>query len=224
VFGDLPSALRRSAGPNDVEAMQRVCSAFLCGIKLLRGMVSGAVMEEALPQLTSAFMARSMDISLKEACESCDNPWSMNEVAEFAMTIRKNANNITANLQEKANTLRAQVLAATFEELTNSVNTDVKIFENYAAEVAAVKTSYQDRLVAYKRRRHQRGLAAAHDLMDASLRIVAVDPSMALGEVQSSKAAFEASLNTQSQLNTSAPYLHLNSPSVAGWGRVRYDY
>lgn len=203
-FAELPPSLRKSAGPSEVEHYQRICAAWLYSQSLFAERVPSSVGSPHIPSLISAFMLKGLDQWLRAVTDECPTPLELKSVPEYGAVLQKLDYIMEQEVINRAAQLRQQVLAATFEEVSNQMNGDRKKLLSFFEACKQQRESIQDRIISYKRRRYLKGREAVKELMANNICVINTELMNGMAELGGFKTRFDGQYGTNPPL-VSAP-------------------
>jgi hypothetical protein len=151
--------------------MQKMCSSFQFGKKLLAAKVSAEVLQHEMPKLHQAFRLKSMDLILLEVAESCPWPFDLSVIPEIRGILDRSRAHMDEHEQAKTLELRCQLMTATFESLRADLCTDDKALTKHWELLSEKRASSEVRVVQHKRRRYALGLKRVREFMAARLKL-----------------------------------------------------
>ena len=88
-YEELPPAMRKSAGPEMVAQLQRVCRCMVLAKTSLMQILSTEIFSAEWPGLMEKFMLKCMDHTLSQVSEICPEPWDLENIVEFKAILSK---------------------------------------------------------------------------------------------------------------------------------------
>jgi hypothetical protein len=172
----LPALLRKPAMPDHITSLQKACSAFMLAKSLFAQLVPTEVMHQEWSNIERNFECGCMDDALVAAVD--DGPWPWDLAASFpevkailARLERETENKHLARNRE----LRDQVQLATFTQLADELTEDIRKLTAYFVKLSEIRSHRADQVLAYKRKRYNRGLECVRKLLDRRLNMLLLD-------------------------------------------------
>lgn len=174
---DLPAGLRKSVGPDQVQAMQKIVGAFNVAVTVFSGLVPSEVLDSEFPSLRHAFDSGCMDIHLAAAAENNPWPWDLSDIPEFRSVLVRLQSDVESKQLKRNKELREQVQLATFTQLNEELSEDTQKLPQYYDRLGHVRLHWADQVTAYKRNRYNRGLEQVRQILDRRLPMMVTDPT-----------------------------------------------
>ena len=195
---DLPPAMRRPCGVEQVATLQKICCAFKLAMHRLEELLPGDNQVD-LSNMQDSFLAGNMDAALLEAVAAGPWPWDLQGVAEVKAILAKFQADIDLKQIQKNQELKLQVATATFQQMRQELLDDEKKLDTFFARLALVRNNWGNLVITHKRKRYAAGLQKAKQVMGDRFTFMVAQPGGMATEFSSFKVKLNTALPTLSE-------------------------
>lgn len=174
-FESAPTGMRKTAGPDKVGDLQKICRVH----EILKDKLKAEIPEDNFDTewntLHNVFMMGALDDYYKEAAVNQPVPWDVSEIPDIRSVLERQKQALDQHALAKQQELRRVVAKATFDSLTNDVLSDVKKLEVYTKDRINIETTWSARVQSHRRARRNKGKEAVQNYMDTRMRVASIE-------------------------------------------------
>lgn len=175
-FVALPTSMRKTLTLERIPAIQMTARGFLLAIEQLRSEIPDSTFATHKPLLINKFIQGVLDEGIEAMVESSTGEtMDIEHVSAFRAVIATIKASQDEAVLNKSRELKLKLLAATHDEVTATIEKDMKALGNYYHEKEKAMRVSGDMAVGRQRLRYKDGLVATEMMMSSHVRFITLD-------------------------------------------------